>query len=60
LSATQLATALGAKVIALDIEPHRPDRARGFGAAEVINPLKVDSVRDAVLELTGGRGVPES
>lgn len=60
LSATQLASALGAKVIALDIEPHRLERAREFGAAETINPLEVDSVRDAVYDLTNGRGVTKS
>lgn len=60
LSATQLATALGAKVIALDIEPHRLERSREFGAAEVINPLEVGSVREAVLDLTNGRGVTKS
>lgn len=60
LSATHLATALGAKVIALDIEPNRLERAREFGAVEVINPLEVDSVRDAVLEPTNGRGVTKS
>jgi threonine dehydrogenase-like Zn-dependent dehydrogenase len=60
LSATQLATALGARVIALDIEPRRLERAREFGAAEVINPTEVPSVRDAVLDLTRGRGVTKS
>jgi threonine dehydrogenase-like Zn-dependent dehydrogenase len=60
LSATQLATAMGAKVIALDIEPKRLQRAQEFGAAETINPREVDSVQDAVLALTGGRGVTKA
>ncbi|WP_415853695.1 zinc-binding dehydrogenase [Sinomonas sp. G460-2] len=60
LAATQLASAMGARVIALDIEPHRLERAREFGAAEVINPTEAESVRDAVLELTNGRGASKS
>ena len=60
LSATRLAVALGARVIALDIEPRRLARARQFGATHLINPNDVPSVREAVLELTGGRGVSKS
>lgn len=60
LSATQLATALGARVIALDIDAKRLERAREFGADEVINPRQVDSVREAVLALTAGRGASKS
>ena len=37
LSATQLATAMGARVIALDISPERLEMAAAFGAAEIIN-----------------------
>ena len=36
LSATQLASAMGARVIALDTEPHRLERAKAFGAAVVV------------------------
>lgn len=60
LAATQLASALGARVIALDISPSRLDRARDFGAWETLNPADIDSVPDAVRELTGGHGVSKS
>lgn len=59
-AATQLASALGARVIALDIAPARLERAREFGAWETINPAEVDSVEEAVRDLTGGRGVSKS
>jgi threonine dehydrogenase-like Zn-dependent dehydrogenase len=55
LSATQLAAALGARVIALDVSPERLARAREFGAAEVINPAQTDPVA-AIRELTHGLG----
>jgi len=55
LSATQLAAAMGARVIALDISPQRLERARAFGAAETINPSNVDAVA-AIRELTHGLG----
>ncbi|MBY0330735.1 MAG: zinc-binding dehydrogenase [Acetobacteraceae bacterium] len=55
LSATQLAAAMGARVIALDISPERLARAREFGAAEVINPGSNDPVA-AIRELTHGEG----
>src|SRR5215470_13181169 len=38
LSATQLANAMGARVIALDVGPERLARAKEFGAHETINP----------------------
>src|SRR5208282_2340635 len=59
LSATQLAAAQGARVIALDIEPRRLARAREFGAAELINPSEVP-VPEAVRDLTRGHGVSRS
>jgi threonine dehydrogenase-like Zn-dependent dehydrogenase len=55
LSATQLATAMGARVIALDISPQRLQRAKEFGAAETINPSNVDPI-EAIRELTHGLG----
>ena len=55
LSATQLAAAMGARVIALDISPERLARAREFGAAEVIDPGSNDPVA-AIRELTHGEG----
>ena len=53
LSATQLAAAMGARVIALDISRERLERARAFGAAEVIDPGANDPV-GAIKDLTHG------
>ena len=55
LSATQLATAMGARVIALDISPERLEMATTFGVAEIINASLDDSV-SAIRELTHGEG----
>ncbi|MGI4799587.1 MAG: zinc-dependent alcohol dehydrogenase family protein [Janthinobacterium lividum] len=55
LSATLLASTMGARVIALDIEAHRLARATQFGAAHVINPKDGNPV-EAILALTKGRG----
>jgi threonine dehydrogenase-like Zn-dependent dehydrogenase len=55
LSATQLASAMGARVIALDVSPERLERARSFGAEMCIDPLSNDPV-GAIRELTHGRG----
>ena len=60
LAATQLASAMGARVIALDISEPRLARSRDFGAWETLNPSAVDSVADAVRDLTGGRGASKS
>lgn len=59
LSATQLAAAMGARVIALDVSPQRLARAKEFGAAEVINPAKVDALQ-AIKDLTRGLGAHAS
>ena len=59
LSATQLATALGARVIALDVSAQRLARAKEFGAAEVIDPSKVDALQ-AIKDLTQGLGAHAS
>ncbi|MCK8783604.1 zinc-binding dehydrogenase [Roseomonas sp. NAR14] len=53
LSATQLAKAMGARVIALDVSPERLERARAFGADWVVNPAQDDAAA-AIRELTGG------
>src|SRR5207248_2122136 len=42
LSATQLAVAMGARVIALDVGTERLARAKEFGAAEAVNPQTHD------------------
>jgi threonine dehydrogenase-like Zn-dependent dehydrogenase len=55
LSATQLAKAMGARVIALDISPERLGRAKEFGADEVVDPRSNDPV-GAIKDLTQGRG----
>ena len=55
LSATQLAAAMGARVIALDVSPERLARARDFGAAELVDPGSNDPVA-AIRELTHGEG----
>ncbi len=55
LSATQLAAAFGARVIALDVSPERLARAKAFGAHEVIDPSKTDAVQ-AIKQLTDGLG----
>ncbi|WP_328505474.1 zinc-binding dehydrogenase [Streptomyces sp. NBC_00391] len=60
LAGTQLAVAMGARVVALDISPARLKRAHEFGAWRTINPAQVESVADAVRDVTGGRGVSKS
>ena len=54
LAATQFAKAMGAKVIALDISPQRLERAKEFGADEIVNPGSNDPVA-AIKELTHGK-----
>ena len=56
LSATQLAAAMGARVIALDVSPERLERARQFGAWQTIDPRTNDPAA-AIRDLTEGRGV---
>jgi threonine dehydrogenase-like Zn-dependent dehydrogenase len=55
LSATQLAVAMGARVIALDVSGERLKRAGEFGAAATIDPGAGDAVA-AIKELTHGVG----
>jgi threonine dehydrogenase-like Zn-dependent dehydrogenase len=56
LSATLLASALGARVIALDVSEDRLARARELGASDTVNPTLTDPV-EAIRTLTGGAGV---
>jgi threonine dehydrogenase-like Zn-dependent dehydrogenase len=56
LSATQLAHAMNARVIAIDVNAERLKRAPEFGADAIIDPAK-DDVLEALRELTGGTGV---
>ncbi|WPU09496.1 zinc-binding dehydrogenase [Pseudarthrobacter oxydans] len=51
---------MGAHVIALDISPTRLERSVQFGAVATLDPSKVDSVGDAIRDLSGGRGVSKS
>jgi threonine dehydrogenase-like Zn-dependent dehydrogenase len=55
LSATQLAAAMGAKVIALDVSTERLKRAKEFGADALIDPKSDDAVA-AIRTLTHGAG----
>lgn len=55
LSATQLAAAMGAQVIAVDVSAERAHRAIEFGAAHAIDASAQDPV-DAIMALTGGKG----
>jgi threonine dehydrogenase-like Zn-dependent dehydrogenase len=54
LAGTQFAKAMGARVIALDISPQRLERAREFGADELVNPGSNNPV-EAIKDLTHGR-----
>jgi threonine dehydrogenase-like Zn-dependent dehydrogenase len=56
LSATQLAAAMGARVIALDTGEERLERAKEFGADLLINPKTTNNVVQAIREATHGRG----
>jgi threonine dehydrogenase-like Zn-dependent dehydrogenase len=60
LSATQLASAMGARVIALDVSEERLARAREFGADVLINPSEVDDPVAAIREATHGLGAHAS
>ena len=55
LSATQLAHAMGARVIALDPSPERLQRAKQFGADALVDP-GINDPAAAIRELTNGRG----
>ncbi|KZB83133.1 zinc-dependent alcohol dehydrogenase family protein [Amycolatopsis regifaucium] len=58
-SAVQLAAAMGARVIAVDIERARVERATEFGAADTVDSSTADPV-EAIRELTGGKGVTKA
>jgi threonine dehydrogenase-like Zn-dependent dehydrogenase len=55
LSATQLATAMGARVIAVDLSAERRELAKQLGADATIDPNQDEPVA-AIRELTGGEG----
>ena len=54
LAGTQFAKEMGARVIALDVNPQRLQRAKDFGADEVVDPGSNDPVA-AIKDLTHGR-----
>jgi len=55
LSATLLAKAMGARIIAIDVSDARLELARGLGADALINPTREDPIA-AVRALTHGEG----
>jgi threonine dehydrogenase-like Zn-dependent dehydrogenase len=59
LAATQLAVAMGARVIALDISAERRQLAEGLGADVCIDPVASDAVA-TIHELTHGLGAHKS
>jgi threonine dehydrogenase-like Zn-dependent dehydrogenase len=56
LSATMLASAMGARVVAVDVESKRLALAEEYGADRVVDGSQADAVQ-ALREMTGGRGV---
>lgn len=54
LSAIMIASAVGARVVAVDISDDKLELAREFGADAVVNAMKVEDVVGAVKDLTGG------
>jgi threonine dehydrogenase-like Zn-dependent dehydrogenase len=59
LSATQLAAAMGARVIALDVSAERLARAKEFGADALIDPRSDDAVA-AIKSFTRGAGAEKT
>lgn len=58
-SAVQIAAAMGAEVIAVDVSGERVAKAEGFGAAHAIDASAVDAV-EVIREITRGVGVPRA
>jgi alcohol dehydrogenase len=54
LSAIMVANAVGAQVVAIDIDDAKLDFARSIGASVTLNSRKVENVVEAVREVTGG------
>jgi 2-desacetyl-2-hydroxyethyl bacteriochlorophyllide A dehydrogenase len=54
LSLVQIAAALGARVIAVDLKDTKLARATAFGARATINPSKVEKLDREVRKITGG------
>jgi 2-desacetyl-2-hydroxyethyl bacteriochlorophyllide A dehydrogenase len=60
LSATLLASQMGARAIALDTSAERLARAKEFGADALIDPAATNDVVGAIRDLTHGRGAHAS
>ena len=56
LSAVMIARALGASVVAVDVDPETLELARSLGAAETVDARAGDAA-EAIVELTGGAHV---
>ena len=54
LSAVMIGAALGASVLAIDVNDDALELARGFGASAVLNVSGLNTVGDAVRDMTGG------
>ena len=54
LSAIMIANAVGAQVVAIDIDDAKLDFARSVGAAVTLNARKIGNVVEAVREVSGG------
>lgn len=54
LSAVHIADALGANVVAVDIQDQKLEKARELGAVETVNAEETDDVPEAVQALAGG------
>jgi alcohol dehydrogenase len=54
LSAIKIATAIGARVVAVDLSPRALELANRFGASRTVDAAAVADVGEAVRELTGG------
>ncbi len=56
LNVVQLATAVGARVIAVDISDDKLDWAAKLGAAEIVNPTRTERLDRELRRRTGGGG----
>ncbi|MBB3935225.1 zinc-dependent alcohol dehydrogenase family protein [Aureimonas phyllosphaerae] len=54
LSAVMIASALGARVVAIDVADHKLELARKMGATATVNSREVPAVVEAVRDITGG------
>jgi propanol-preferring alcohol dehydrogenase len=54
VNVVQVAAALGARVVAVDVSPFKLEWAQKLGAAAVVNPSEVERVDKALRKATGG------